>query len=236
MTQRGPIQWRSGAGWLVLAGGGEWQEGETGEIDAAALGWSDLHRPVAVLPTAGTSTAEGEALLDYYAELGGPSGCLVPILDASSAHEAENYQLLRESGLIYIADGPDPVGLVRILRQSPALEAIALAFEEGATVLGVGAGAAALGAWIAADSAEQDGERGWGWLPHVVVAPHFTGAKSTGRLRSLLDAHPQCLGLGVPDGVALGLGPTGRVVTLGEGQATVVLGGVKGDTLPEAAE
>ena len=74
MTQAGPLRWRTGAGWLVLAGGGKWQNDETDEIDAAALGWANLDRPIAVLPTAGSTTAEGEALLEYYADLGGPSG------------------------------------------------------------------------------------------------------------------------------------------------------------------
>ena len=33
MTRAGPLRWRTGAGWLVLAGGGKWQQGETGEIE-----------------------------------------------------------------------------------------------------------------------------------------------------------------------------------------------------------
>jgi cyanophycinase len=67
---------------------------------------------------------------------------------------------------------------------------------------------------------------GWGWLPGVIVEPHFTGTESSDRLRSLLNIHPKCLGLGIPDGTALALGPNGRVETLGEGQVTVVLGKV----------
>jgi cyanophycinase len=218
MTQAGPLRWRTGAGWLVLAGGGSWQRGETGEVDAAALGWADLDRQVAVIPAAGTSSAEGEALLEYLADLGGPSGVVVPLFDAAGAQSSENCHLLADAGLIYIADGSDPIGLVRSLRASPALVAMGDAFERGAVVAGIGSGASALGAWLAG------GEAGWGWLPEVAVEPRFVETKPDGWLQQLLQVHPNCLGLGIPAGIALGMGPGGRVVTVGEGQVTVVVG------------
>jgi len=224
MTQAGPLRWRTGTGWLVLAGGGRWQEGETGEIDAAALGWANLDRPIAVLPTAGVSTAGVEALLEYYADLGGPGGYVVPIFDTAGAQRAENCHLLAEAGLVYISDGPDPLGLVRSLRGNPALGALAQAFDAGAAVVGMGAGAIALGAWAAGGDNPEQTESGWGWLPGVIVEPHFVKTEATGRLRSLLNVHSDCLGLGIPAGVALALGPDGRVETVGPGQVTVVVG------------
>ena len=227
MTQAGPLRWRTGAGWLVLAGGGRWQSNETGEIDAAALGWANLDRSIAVLLTAGSSTAEGEALLEYYADLGGPSGCVVPIFDTASAQRAENCQLLAEAGLVYIADGPDVLGLVETLRESPALAALVQAFEGGAAVVGMAAGAIALGAWVAAGDDTGQGKSGWGWLPDIIVEPHFVRTEATDQLQSLLSAHPDYLGLGIPTGVALALGPDGRVVTVGDGQATMVVSRVE---------
>jgi cyanophycinase-like exopeptidase len=224
MTQAGPLRWRTGSGWLVLAGGGRWQAGETGDIDAAALGWADLDRPIAVLPTAGGSTAESEALLEYFADLGGPNGCVVPIFDAAGARQAENCRLLSEAGLVYIDDGPDAQGLAQALRGSPALEALAQAFEGGAAIVGMAAGAAALGAWVVSRDDPEQAEPGWGWLPDIIVGPHFAGAESANQLRSLLNVYFNCLGLGIPDGTALALGPDGRVETVGEGQVTVVLG------------
>ncbi len=223
MTQAGPLHWRTGAGWLVLAGGGRWQTGETGAIDAAALGWANLGLPIAVLLTAGGSSADGEALLEYYGDLGGPSGYILPIHSAADTQRTENCRLLAEAGLVYIDDGPDLPGLIQTLRESPALAALGHAFDSGAVVLGIGSGAVALGAWATAQDAADPIIPCWGWLPGVVVEPHFTGAESSDRLRSLLNAHPNCLGLGIPDGVALALGPDGRVETVGEGQATVVL-------------
>jgi cyanophycinase len=224
VTQVGPLEWRTGAGWLVLAGGGNWRTGETGAIDTMALGWAAPNQPSAVLLAAGGSSADGEALLDYFAELGGPSGYLIPIHSAADAQRADNCQLLAQAGLIYIDDGPEPMGLIRSLRESPALAALEYAFGDGATIVGMGAGAIALGAWAADQDTSSQIEPGWGWLPGAIVEPHFVGTESSNRLRSLLNAHPDCLGLGIPAGVALALGPDGRVETVGEGQVTVVLG------------
>lgn len=228
MTRAGPLRWRTGAGWLLLAGGGRWQAGKTGDVDAAALVWANPDRPMAVLPTAGISTAEGEALLEYHADLGGPQGYVVPIFNASGAQRTKNCQLLAQAGFVYISDGPDVLGLVRALRGSPALEALTQAFDDGAVVVGMGAGSIALGAWVMGPvretEAPEPAEPGWGWLPDVIVEPHFVGTQAAGRLRSLLVAHPDCLGLGIPQGTALALGPDGQVETVGPGQATVVLG------------
>ncbi len=230
LTRAGPLQWRGGTGWLVLAGGGSWRDNETGDVDAAAMGWADLNRPIALLPTAGRSTMEAEALLDYYVDLGGPNGYVVPIFDAVGAQLPENCRLLEEAGLIYISDGPETVTLVRALRESPAMEALGRAFERGAVVVGVGAGAAALGDWVVdpqpSVSEATRAEPGWGWVNNVVVAPHFEGTEVAHRMRALLNLKANCLGLGIPDQVGLGLGPSGEVENVGPGQVTVVVSGL----------
>jgi cyanophycinase len=223
MTQAGPLYWHTGAGWLVLGGGGSWRTGETGAIDTAALGWADLNKPIAVLLAAGGSSADGEALLDYLVELGGPNGYILPIHGPADAQRVENCQLLAEAGLVYISDGPDLLELIYSLRENPALTALGHAFIAGAAIVGMGAGAIALGAWAADPNVADRIEHGWGWLPGAIVEPCFAGTESSNRLRSLLNAHPDCLGLGIPTGVALALGPDSRVETVGEGQVTVVL-------------
>jgi cyanophycinase-like exopeptidase len=176
------------------------------------------------------STREAEDLLDYYVDLGGPHGYVVPIFDAASAQLMENCRLLEEAGLIYVADGPDPLTLVRALRESPALRAMARAFEEAAVIFGMGAGAAALGAWVEDPGTRDRAEPGLDWLPNVIVTPRFEGAESAHRLRHLLDLKPNCLGLGVPERTALGLGPSGEVENVGPGQVTAVVSGLEVET------
>jgi cyanophycinase len=231
LTQAGPLRWRAGMGWLVLVGGGSWREDETGDVDAAALGWADLDRPTAVLPTAGQSMTEAEALIDYYTDLGGPHGYVVPIFDAAGAQSTENCRLLREAGLVHVSDGPNTLALVRALRGSPALGALVQAFEDGAVIVGTGAGAAALGAWVEDPETPAGREPravpALGWLPNVIIVPHFKGTEEAHPLRWLLNRRPDCLGLGVPDQVALGLGPAGEVERVGPVQVTVVVSGLE---------
>jgi len=227
LTQTGPLRWRAGAGWLVLGGGGDWGANETSDIDTTALGWANLDWPMAVLPTAGGSVAEAEGLLEYYADLGGPRGYVVPIFDAAAAQLTESRQLLEQAGLIYISDGPETLRLVRALRESPALEAIGHAFERGAVVVGMGAGAAVLGAWIADPRYPERAEPGLGWMPDVIAAPHFKGSETADDLRKLLSLRQNVLGLGIPERVALALGPGGEVENVGPGQATVVVSGLE---------
>jgi cyanophycinase len=156
--------------------------------------------------------------------LGGPNGYVLPIHSTADAQRVENCRLLAEAGLVYIGDGPDLLGLIRSLRKSPALTALSHAFGDGCTIAGMGAGAIALGAWVADQDIADQAEPGWGWLPDTIVESHFAGTESSNRLCSLLNTHPNCLGLGIPISTALALGPDGRVETVGEGQVTVVLG------------
>jgi cyanophycinase-like exopeptidase len=222
MTQAGPLRWLSGLGWLVLGGGGDWQEGETGEVDTHALALVDPSRPVAYLPTAHGSISRGEIFLDYYADLGGPQGYVVPILSPVDARRAENRRLLAGAGLIYIDDG-DALDLTRALWESPALEGIAEAFAVGAIVVGMGAGAAALGAWVIEPGEPGAGGPGWGWVAGTVVVPAFSGAEDAPALQAALRARPGSIGMGVPPGGALALGPQGKVETWGEAEVTVVV-------------
>jgi len=141
----------------------------------------------------------------------------------ADAHRADNCQLLAESGLIYIADGPEVARLVRALRGSLALGAVEQAFLEGASLLGMGGAAMALGSWVSAPSTHGPTEPGLNWLQNVVIEPRFAGASSATRLRGILSAYPECMGLGIPEGAALALGPDGQVEPVGEQQVTVVV-------------
>ncbi|MBN1954633.1 MAG: Type 1 glutamine amidotransferase-like domain-containing protein [Anaerolineae bacterium] len=219
MTQAGPLQWISGDGWLVLVGGRS-APGDLTEIDDRLLARADFSRPIAFLPTAAGSWT-GEALLDQYAALGGPPGYVVPILAPADAQDAENCQMLAEAGLILIGDG-DGLTLARALWDSRALAAMAEAFDQGALIAGIGAGAAPLGEWIVAESDSAEGGPGWGWIRGAIVAPYFGGSAHSPLLPAVLRKHAGLVGLGIPTDVALALGPRGEVETWGE-EVTVVV-------------
>lgn len=223
MTQAGPLRWRTGAGWLILGGGGRWQQGETGAIDSVALGWAPIGQPIAVLLPGHASVLEGERLLEYYADLGGADGYIVPLRSTVDASRGITYELVAQAGLIHLGDGVDPYWLARTLQGSVALEALGVAFEQGATILAQGTSAIAFGAWILPDRGASADIPGLGWLPDAIIEPNFHDALSAARLRRSLTLHPHCLGIGIPRTTALALGPDGRVETIGGGQITVLI-------------
>jgi cyanophycinase len=220
MTQAGPLRWRTGAGWLVLIGGGDWNTTEA--IDRHAIEAMSDETPIAFVPAAGGSPDYGESFLAHYARLDAPPGYVVPIHDAASARDPANVRRLAHAGLIYFGGG-DAQKLVDAILGAPALDAIAAAFAAGAVVVGMSAGAMALAAWGVSSDPGVEVQPGWGWLPNAIVAPHFL-AERHDALRAALIDHPEKLGLGIPDNVALALGPNGEVQTWGSAQVTVVLG------------
>jgi cyanophycinase-like exopeptidase len=62
---------------------------------------------------------------------------------------------------------------------------------------------------------------GWGWVPNTIVSPHHSRERSA-RLRDAQAAHPQHTGLGLPEDVALALGPHGEAERWGSGEIEVV--------------
>ena len=225
MTRAGPLQWLTGGGWLVLVGNGDPSEELAGHILARA----DFSRPIGFLPAAGGDIAAGERLLEEYAALGGPSGYVVPILTPADAGEEENRQLLADAGIIFIGDG-DPSVLARTLAGTAALQGMMEAFIRGALIVGLGAGAAPLGEQVISPETpaehrpkESTATPGWGWIRGTVIVPHFHGATHSPRLRTLLHTWPGLLGIGIPEGTALALGPGGEVETWGGGEITIVV-------------
>lgn len=222
MTRAGPLSWLSGEGWIVLIGGEGEEREESGEIDVALLAHADFTRPIAYLPTASGSASEGETLLEDYADLGGPRGDIVPLFSPADAGQASNHLLLAEAGIIYIGDG-QVLPLVRALSESLALQGMAESFLRGGLIVGVGAGAMALGTWTVGQEEGAPLEPGLGWLQDAVVVPQFVGAAEMPSLQAALRQVPGVVGLGIPQGTALALGPAGQVETWGAGEITVVV-------------
>jgi cyanophycinase-like exopeptidase len=221
MTQAGPLQGRPGAGWLILLGGGRWEENET--IHSQAISAILDESPIAFIPAADPDPVRGEAFLSFYADLGAPHGYVVPIHDQQSANDPANYRRLANASLIYIGGG----SLQRLLEAvdgTHALDALAAAFDGGAVIVGEGAGAMLLGKWGV--SARQGKiYPGWGWVSDALIVPHYTTERTT-QVRAALQHYPEAIALGIPDGVALALGPDGELATWTDTdlQVTVTLG------------
>ncbi len=247
MPQQGPLLWLDGEGWLVLLGGGDWRRGETEHVDAQLLSLANLDRPMVALLAEG-STTDADDLIDHYTSLGGPGGVALslPMVTRDQLQAASFLALLEEAGILYLG-GENPVPLVNNLHNTAALAKIIEGFStlQGLTLIGSGAGAAALGRWVFTPRPPYQQAMGLGFVMNAVIAPHFRGTEESPVLRALphidsglgaggADGTAQeganvppvlrtLLGLGIPDATALALGPQGQVEMWGDGQVTAVV-------------
>jgi cyanophycinase-like exopeptidase len=227
MPEQGPLHWVDGNGWLVLSGGGDWQRGDTDIVDAQVLALANLDRPMVVLLSDG-SLIEAEGILDHFSALGGRGGeaFVLSELEDEDLTSGRLLSVLEQAGVLYLGGG-DPVALVQRLRNTPALRQIVGGFAsfQGMLLVGVGAGAMALGAWVGAEdeAGHVDDVPGLNFVRSAIVAAHFTRTEEASVLQTLLQRHPGFVALGVPAGTALALGPRGEVKTWGTGEVTAIV-------------
>jgi hypothetical protein len=225
MPQQGPLQWLDGEGWLILAGGGDWRRGETDPIDAQILSLANLDRPMVIMLAEGSPSAADD-LLDHYTLLGGPGGEAFSLASMTRDQlETERFTtLLQEAGILYLG-GENPLPLVNNLYNTAALRYIVEGYStlQGLTLVGMGAGAAALSRWVFTPQPPYQQAMGLGFVMNAIVVPHFSTTEASPILRSLPQIGSNLLGLGIPDRTALVLGPEGQVVTWGENQITAVV-------------
>jgi cyanophycinase-like exopeptidase len=205
---------RSARGWLVLVGGSSGTWPPTEPIDRAAVELMRKRAPVAFVPAAGCPSDYGESFLETYARLGARDGYVVPVRDSASARDRENVRLLQRAGLIYFGGG-DTRLLLAAMAGTPALDAVASAYEAGAVVVGMSAGAIALAAWGVSLDPAVGVLPGWGWLPDALVSVHHTSARGEALARAVRD-HPDTIGIALPEHAALAVGPDGEVQEWGE--------------------
>jgi hypothetical protein len=234
MPQKGPLRWLDGEGWIVLSGGGDWRRGETDQVDAQLLSVANLDRPMVVLTAEGDRLA-AERVLEHFTLLGGPGGAAYSLAEMTREQldTPDLITLLQEAGILYLG-GENPLPLVRNLYNTQALRYIVEGFStlQGLTLMGSAAGAAALGRWVVTPEPPYQRVMGMGFLMSAVVAPHFTRTEDSVVMRGLSQIGDDIIGLGVPDGTALALGPAGQVEMWGEGQVTAVVNA--GDVESEA--
>jgi cyanophycinase len=207
----------------VLIGGASGQWPTTGEIDRAAIEAIRRDGPIVFLPAANCPPDYGESFLDHYERLGAPGGRVAPINDVASARDPANADLLANASLVYIGGG-DSQRLLATMTGSPALEALAAAYENGAVIAGASAGAIAIATWGVPVDTSIGLLEGWSWLRDAIVAPHYDAAERARALAAAIARQPQAVGVGLPDDAALALGPNGEVQEWGEAQIGFING------------
>jgi len=212
MPQVQVIRWREGAGWLVLAGGGNGDD-DTSDIEAQALTKIRMGEPIAYIWAAGDADSADEHL-SALIDMGAPTGYLVDIV--SEDDDTISAQLV-EAGMIVLGDGPKPDAL-RSALAGATLDALDTAYQRGAVILGIGVGATLLGSVVEND------KPGLGWLENAIVVSRYGTNGRSEKMRELLGRHGTSYGLGIHAGSALALGPQGELEALGNRQITVSLG------------
>lgn len=111
------------------------------------------------------------------------------------AHRPDVIARLNEADMILITGG-SPERAYRETHDTPALDALFQASCKGTTIAGCSAGALLVGRGMMGyvDGTEQPFPL-WGWLNHVIVAPHFGNYD----IEPWRTAFPGCWVLGIPD-------------------------------------
>mgnify|MGYP001773320708 CR=1 FL=1 len=216
MGQKGPLRWRGGHGWLVLCGGEEAEE-----VHRMALARSAPDGLVVVVMAAAEDPGRAQRYERQYREWGSPPCRVLTLRSREEAFQTAHARLLLDARLILIADG-DVRRLLETFFDTPALQAMITAYHSGAVVLGIGAGAEAMGTWVLRPRWEET-LGAWGWLPGAFVVSHYT-PEAARALQAALHRHPFAYGIGLAEGAALALGPGDRIERWGEGEITVVFG------------
>lgn len=214
MPRASIFSWRDGHGWLVLGGGGNFHHEDTFDVDTNVLSRTVSQGPLALIWAAG-DVEEADRFLDYLGEQGGRTGYLVDIVmeDDDTIHER-----LKDAGIIILGDGSNPKRLRNAL-SGAAIEAMAAAYEDGATIYARGNAAPLLAGWIPPTF-----EAGFGWLENALVVPYYDDTRGEELKAWLHDDWPDSFGVGLGQGAALALSPSGAVEIWGEQAVTILLG------------
>ena len=215
MPQAHIFRWRSGAGWIVLSGGGSWDSDEVFEIESHVLNRAHLAGPIAYV-WAASDIETADRHLDALGEMGARTGYLIDIMTETDDMLISQ---LSEAGVIILGDGPNPL-ILRDGLVGPAMTGIEAAFRRGATIYAPGNTAALWGAHILGTD---DVFEGFGWLSSAFVVPYYASERVDG-LHAGLFTHPAHYGVGLAEGAGLALGPAAQVEVWGNRAVTVSLG------------
>ena len=229
-------------GAVALVGSGEYTDAmnETDRHLIDTLGGPSRVR-VALLPTAsglepGSPKYWNDLGVSHFTALGVSETRPAWILDARTAHDPAQLELLREANFYYFSGG-NPQHVISSMRGSPAWEIISAAYANGAVLAGCSAGAMAMSGYTLSLRLAFSGNgpvefvESLAVVPHVIVFPHFDrilGRIGAAALRTRLVKAPQgAIPIGVDEDTALVRialpGPDGKAKWRVMGRQTVTI-------------
>jgi hypothetical protein len=196
-----------GTGWLILSGS-TMQEAlilrALAVVDQAGI-------IVAVAPTT-QELPEAEVALQNWLDLSGWDGRAVDC-DASDALE----DALSEAALVILPDLADSGVYARTLGQTDASEFLLAALDAGVVIVAEGSPAEALGELTEFSPADRTENPALRWLPGAIVQTHF----SDDQPRSFHAKRKELFRIGLPEAVAMAIGPNDEREIWGNGKPTI---------------
>jgi cyanophycinase len=160
----------SAPGPLALVGGAEWTEGCSFDAELWEASGADQ---VLVLPTAAAyehPQRSVDTAVKWFAQMGAAARGLM-LVSRGDAADPEMVRQIREARFLYLGGG-SPLHLRSVLKDSPAWEALAAAWGDGAVVAASSAGAMVLGDPMV-DPRGGALTLGLGLVDHLAVLPHY---------------------------------------------------------------
>ncbi|HVG20434.1 MAG TPA: cyanophycinase [Blastocatellia bacterium] len=183
---------------------------------------------IAILPSASESEESGAVYHQIFTDFGAQSVQLLPLFKREEAELPDVAKDIMKATGIFMTGG-DQSKIVGILHATAALGAIKSAYDNGATVGGTSAGAAAMSNPMIASglvgSLARSGmvklQEGLGLTESLLIDQHFHQRNRLGRLLTAVMSYPKMLGLGVDEDTAALVTHDGFLSVIGRGTVTI---------------
>lgn len=208
-------------GRLVLSGGGEFSHGHTEEVDRYLVGLLTDNRRVAFLPTASGSSEYATQFGRYLSGIDDTIEVFnVPVYRGRDVRRRRNIESISGAGLVYLGGGVVN-HVTDTIKGSPIEEALRKVVATGGVIAATGGAAASFGALARSMLTVGAQIEGMGWLEKTMIEPGFSGEASRILQDAVLTGRVK-LGVGLPHGTAISIGPGGQTDVIGDGDIAIL--------------
>lgn len=217
-------------GYIVLIGGAEDRTYDKEVLKHIVTVSQAKH--IALIPTATDYPTEAHRdYTDAFRDLGVHEVSLLDIRYKDEADNPKYFDMLDAADVIFFTGG-DQERLVRILAETELIRKIKMRNEEGATIAGTSAGAAAAGDPMIFKGNGHRGfqkgsvsvKKGFGFLEGIVVDTHFMARCRIPRLAQILSTGAAFMGIGLCEDTAAAFSPDNTFEVVGSNTVTVLNG------------
>ena len=221
------IEEKKGKGFLVLIGGNE--DKRNNKTILKSLIELNKAKNVVIIPTASSYPKSlGEKYFRAFKKLGLEEISVLDIRYRNEVDKEKNFEAIQNADCIFFTGG-DQVRLVKIFQNSKLLNLIIEKFQQGMTIAGSSAGAAAVsdpmifdGDYKGFHKGSVNSGCGFGLLPDITMDTHFIKRCRLSRLTQFLSSGKSDCGIGLAEDTAIIISPENKFKVIGSGVVTVL--------------